>query len=128
MLDPTGPNKLKAVPYARLRKRVEPPLMHDYADVAGILHIKPGKRVQLMTARGTAFFAHVNHERQCLKTGLTPICLPWDVWIYPHDWGFTRTLLGNAYIAQMCRALDQWAAIFLGIPPGNGNGGPPGRG
>lgn len=89
-----------------------------------MLQLKPGKRVQLATARGALFFAHVNHGKLDMN-GMPLIALPWDMWIAEEDWGYNRRLKNNHHIAGYCRALDDWACIYLGLPPPSDNGGGP---
>jgi hypothetical protein len=118
-MDSPGPNKLRYKYKKHPRKRIA--LVNDFRDVAGTLHIKPGKRIQLLTARGTGFFAHVNHGRVDAN-GISLLALPWDLWLRESDWRFSRTATGNYFIASYCRALDAWTSIYTGRVPNNGNG------
>lgn len=119
MQDPTGPHKLKGKKYTAHRYKINPPLHHTFNQVAGLLWMHPGRRVEgLKTARGATFWAEVEHNPE--QPGESIIRLPWLCHITPELWGWNMPPGVRMYIKGYSMALDTWALRYYGAPNRNG--------
>lgn len=116
--DPTGPHKLKGKKYKAHRYKI--PLYHDFDQVAGLLWLHPGHRVNnLKTAKGATFWAEVEHNPE--RPGESIIRLPWLCHITPELWGWNMPAGRRMYIKGYSMALDKWALRWYGAPKRNGD-------
>lgn len=116
----SGPHKLRAPKREPApRYRLNPPLYHTFDQVAGLLWIHPGHRVQdLKTARGAIFWAEVQHSTE--RPGESIIRGPWEWFCTPELWGWNKAPNMRMYLTAKTRALDNWALRFYGAPERNG--------